>query len=215
MNILDYKPHSICCKDSTLNILTAPSVSALCLAHKRHSILPSFIQQKFNITSLTTCSALGYSFHLLIHLSVLATLGLHCYTWAFSSCGEGGLLSSCSVWAPHRHLAVASLVAEHGLQACRLQQLQHTGSAAAVQGLSCSATCGIFPDLGSNSCPSHWQADSYSSLDHQGRSWAVSISPSLLFRLLHKYSKVQRRAEKFWSKSDQSKSNFSSVTYWF
>ena len=139
-------------------------------------------------------------------------LGLHCST-GFSLVAGHKLL-----------IAVASLVVEHGLQDLKASVGGQVGSAgglstcsslAGMCGLSCSATCGIFPDLGSNSCPSHWQADSYSSLDHQGRSWAVSISPSLLFRLLHKYSKVQRRAEKFWSKSDQSKSNFSSVTYWF
>ena len=31
----------------------------------------------------------------------LAALGLHCCTWAFSSCSEQGLLSSCRVWASH------------------------------------------------------------------------------------------------------------------
>ena len=42
----------------------------------------------------------------------LAALGLHCCTWAFSSCGERGLLFI----AMHGLLtAVASLVAEHGL----------------------------------------------------------------------------------------------------
>jgi len=41
--------------------------------------------------------------------------------WFFSSCGEQGLL----LVAVRRCLiAVASLVAEHGLEACRLQQLQ-------------------------------------------------------------------------------------------
>ena len=35
----------------------------------------------------------------------LAALGLRCCAWAFSSCGERGLL----------FIAVASLVAEHGL----------------------------------------------------------------------------------------------------
>ena len=40
----------------------------------------------------------------------LAALGLHCYAWAFSSCGEQGLLSM----VVHRHfIAVASPVAEH------------------------------------------------------------------------------------------------------
>ena len=42
----------------------------------------------------------------------LAALGLHCCAWAFSSCGERGLL-----FVAVRGLltAVASLVAEHGL----------------------------------------------------------------------------------------------------
>ena len=64
------------------------------------------------------------------------------------------------------------LVAEHGFQARRLQQLWHAGSVVVarglqstcsvvvVQGLSCSAACGIFPDQGSNPCPLHWQVDS-------------------------------------------------------
>ena len=55
----------------------------------------------------------------------LAALGLHCCTWAFSSCGEQGLLF---VQVRGLLIAVASLVAEHRLQAHRLQQLQHVGS---------------------------------------------------------------------------------------
>ena len=39
-----------------------------------------------------------------------------------------------------------SLVAECGLQARGLQQLQHIGSAVAVCGLNCSSACGILPD---------------------------------------------------------------------
>ena len=52
-------------------------------------------------------------FFFLIYLfSFLAVLGLRCCTWAFSSCGEWGLLFI----AVHRLLTVvASLVAEHGL----------------------------------------------------------------------------------------------------
>ena len=43
----------------------------------------------------------------------LAVLGLHCCSWAFSSCSERGLLFT----AVHVLLiAVVSLVAEHGLQ---------------------------------------------------------------------------------------------------
>ena len=44
-------------------------------------------------------------------------------------------------------VVVASLVAGHGLSSV-------------VPGLSCSKTCGIFPDQGSNFGPLHWQADS-------------------------------------------------------
>ena len=99
----------------------------------------------------------------------LAVLGLSCCTQAFSSCGERGLLfvAVCGLLT-----AVASLVAEHGLQARRLQQLWHAGSVVVahrlqnvgsvvvVHGLSCSVACGIFPDQGSNLCSPHWQADS-------------------------------------------------------
>ena len=48
----------------------------------------------------------------------LAALGLHCCAQAFSSCGEQGLLF---VVVCGLHVAVASLIAEHGLQACGLQ----------------------------------------------------------------------------------------------
>ena len=52
--------------------------------------------------------------------------------WLFSGCGEQGLLFV----AMHGLLiAVASLVVEHGLQACRLQQLQHMGSVVVAHGL--------------------------------------------------------------------------------
>ena len=60
------------------------------------------------------------------------------------------------------------LVAEHKLQVCGLQQLQHSGSVLVVHGLSCSAACGIFPDQGLNPRPLHWQADS-NPLCHLGR----------------------------------------------
>ena len=112
----------------------------------------------------------------------LAVLGLRCCTQAFSSCGEQGLL-----FLVMRRLliAVASLVAEHGLLACRLQQLwnmgsvvvahglQSAGSVVVAHGLSCSTACGIFLDQSLNPCPLHWQVDSQP-LSHQG-------SPSLLF----------------------------------
>ena len=52
------------------------------------------------------------------------------FVWAFSNCSEQGLLFI----VVHRLLiVVASLVAEHRLQAYRLQYLQPTGSVAVLQ----------------------------------------------------------------------------------
>ena len=42
----------------------------------------------------------------------MAELDLSCCVWAFSSCGERGLLFVAVLWLL---IAVASLVAEHGL----------------------------------------------------------------------------------------------------
>ena len=60
-----------------------------------------------------------FYFYLFIQL-VLAALGLHCYTRAFSSCSEPELLI---VAVCRLLIAVASLVAEHRLLAHGLQQL--------------------------------------------------------------------------------------------
>ena len=43
---------------------------------------------------------------------------------------------------------MASLVAEHGLQALGLQELQHVGSAVVTHGFSCPTACGILPRPG-------------------------------------------------------------------
>ena len=47
-----------------------------------------------------------------LFFKILAALGLHCCTWAFSSCGEQRLLF---IMMRGRLIAVASPVAEHGL----------------------------------------------------------------------------------------------------
>ena len=73
-----------------------------------------------------------------------------------------------------------------GLSLSRPLLLQSTGSRRAgsvvvAHGPSCSASCGIFPDQGSNPCPLHWQADSQP-LRHQGSPCILFISSwSLLF----------------------------------
>ena len=58
--------------------------------------------------------SLFFLFFILIYFIYLflAALGLHCCTRAFSSCGERGLLFS---EVRRLLIAVASLVAEHGL----------------------------------------------------------------------------------------------------
>ena len=79
----------------------------------------------------------------------------------FSSCGERGLLSSCSTWA--------SAVTGHVLGSCSLRALavamrpQQLGR----NSLAAPQQCGILLDQGWNPCPLHQQADSYP-LDHQG-----------------------------------------------
>ena len=81
----------------------------------------------------------------------LAVLGLLCCMQAFSSCGKQGLLSSRDAqtsncggfcYGAQALGAWASVVAAHGPQ--------RVGSVVVVHGLSCSTTCEIFLDQGSN-----------------------------------------------------------------
>ena len=97
----------------------------------------------------------------------LAMLDLSCCPQALSSCGEQGLLSSCSAWTSY-----CGAFSYDGAQILD----------SVPRGLSCLRACGTFPDQVLNPCPLHWQADSQS-LDHQGRP-GVSISESLPLPLL-------------------------------
>ena len=63
-------------------------------------------------TGIRTQAVQRRSFCLLFIYLFLAALGLRCCTWAFSSCGERGLLF---VAVRRLLIAVASLVVEHGL----------------------------------------------------------------------------------------------------
>ena len=107
----------------------------------------------------------------LLYNLFLAVLGFRCCAWAFSSCGEQGLLfvavhglSHCSGFSHcgARALGVrASVVAARGLSSCGSRALEHRLSSCGTR------ACGIFPDQGSNPCPLHWQADSQP-LRHRG-----------------------------------------------
>ena len=57
-------------------------------------------------------------FFFLINLLILVLFGLRCCAWAFSSCGEWGLLF---VVMRGLLIAVVSFVAEHGLSTCGAQ----------------------------------------------------------------------------------------------
>ena len=81
----------------------------------------------------------------------LVVLGLCCCEWTFSGFREQGLLSNCSAQAPHCG----------GFSHFGVWAFDCAGSVAVGHGLSCSATCGIFLDEGSNTCPLPWQGDSY------------------------------------------------------
>ena len=103
-------------------------------------------------------------FHLFIYYFWLrealgAALGL------FSSCGEQGLLSGCSVPASRGG----------GSSCLGAQALGTQASVTVVRVLSCPWAGGIFPDQGSNSCPLHWQVDS-SPLDQQGRPFSQALA---------------------------------------
>ena len=72
------------------------------------------LEAGFKPTSVTFASVLcSAAFHTVAFFFFLAVLGLRCCTRAFSSCGERGLLF---VAVLGLLIAVASLVAEHGLQ---------------------------------------------------------------------------------------------------
>ena len=93
----------------------------------------------------------------------LAAPGLHCFAWAFPSCCERGLLFVVCVGFSLRWLLLCSTSSIHlGFRSCSAHGLRSV-----VHRLSCSKACGVVPDLGSNLCSLHWQADSLL-LSHQG-----------------------------------------------
>ena len=89
---------------------------------------------------------LGIFFNNFLSFFIFGCAGSSLLHRLLSSCINQGLLSSCSAWLL---VAVASLVAEHGLwgtwaSVVAAQGLQSTGSAVKAQGLSYPAVCGIF-----------------------------------------------------------------------
>ena len=100
----------------------------------------------------------------------MVVLGLRFCARAFSSCGKRGPLF---IAVRRPFIVTASLL--------RGTRSRRAGSVTVAHGPSCSATCGIFPDQGSNPCPLHWQADSQP-LRHQG-------SPHHSFLMTHLWTR--------------------------
>ena len=106
--------------------------------------------------------------YLVIH-SLLAVLSLHYYAQALSSYSEQGLPSSCGVQASHCGgfpCCGAQAVGRVG-SVVVAPRLWSSGPVVVVHGLSCSASCGLFWEQGSNPCLLHWRVDSLP-LSHQG-----------------------------------------------
>ena len=114
-----------------------------------------------------TVSFFFFFINLFIYL-FLAVLGLRFCARPFSSCSERGGHSSsrCAGLSLSRPLLLRSTGS------------RRAGSVVVAHGPGCSATCGIFPDQGSNPCPLHWQADSQP-LHHQGSPGTQSLDPRL------------------------------------
>ena len=88
-----------------------------------------------------------------VNIVLCIYFGLHwvfAAVWAFSSCSEWGLLSSCSVPASHCCGFSCYGAPAQGVQA----------SANVAHGLSCCMACGMFPAQGLNLCPLHCKVDS-------------------------------------------------------
>ena len=132
--------------------------SLIIFIHRYFIILKAIVNEIVFLISFLDCSLLVY---VCIYL-FLAALCLRCCTQTFSSCSEQGLFFV----AVHGLLiAVASLVAEHRLQARRLQQLWLAGSRAQAQqlwrtGLVAPRHVGSFWTRARTLCTLHWQADS-------------------------------------------------------
>ena len=100
---------------------------------------------------------------LLFTVFTFGCMDLHCCVWAFSSCGEWGLLSMQRVGLSLQWLL---LLRSTGSRVHRLQELvvvhelQRVDSVVVAHGLSFPMTYGIFLDQVLNPCPLRWQADS-------------------------------------------------------
>lgn len=75
------------------------------------------------------------------------------HTWAFSSCGEWGLLC-CGARTSH---GGGLFIAQHSLEDTQTSVVGLMGSVVVTHECSCSRACGIFLGQGQNQCHLNWQ----------------------------------------------------------
>ena len=128
-----------------------------CLKPGRICFLVLFLTEKRNCIPDNNVYWAVFFFFQIIYLFILGSAGYLLLHRLFSSCGERETLSSCSARASHCS----------GFSCCRAWALGAQDLVAMAHGLSCSKSCGIFLDQGSNPCLLHWQAESLPPT-HQG-----------------------------------------------
>ena len=136
-----------------------------------HSILKD-MNDYYSLISLRTVYSEVFSFRIVFPIVYLIKNFLDC-AGSLSSCSEQGLLHHVargfSLCWPLLLWSTGSVLWHTGPRACRLSGCSSQAVDWIVAyGLSCSVAWGIFPGQPWNSCPLHWQADSYP-LDHRGR----------------------------------------------
>ena len=110
----------------------------------------------------------------------------------FSGCSLATVLRLLTQWLLLLPSAPSRVPRLQGLQhvgsevAAAVPWLWRTSSTAGAPGLSCSETCGVFPDQGSDPCLLHWQAETLP-LSHQGSPAIILVlSPSQCLLALRK-----------------------------
>ena len=101
------------CAQPEVTILHLGGGLSSCRRTQRYYYICSLRRSQDPAPRLHYCFFLSFFFfYKFIYLFILAALGLRCCAWAFSGCGERGLLF---VVVRGLLVAVASLVVEHGL----------------------------------------------------------------------------------------------------
>ena len=145
---------SIYCSVHPLSVSLSFQIQYIVWIRSSFMLASSFVFPVSSLLSLRILVIFAYFKMVLFTDLSLAVLGL-CHYVGFSLVTGYSLAAVCRLL-----LAVASLVAEHGLEGA-------LATVVGAHGLSCSTACGSFLDQGSNPCLLHWKVD-FLPLSHQG-----------------------------------------------